>query len=347
MKTLDLRSDTVTRPTEAMRRAMAQAEVGDDVYGEDPTVRRLEEAVAERLGAEAALFTASGTLANQLAVGLHCRAGDEVLGEASSHLFNDESGGMAALWGVQPSPISGARGLINAAQLATAIRPPADWSPRTRALWLENTHNRGGGTVWPVAEFAAVAHCARTHGLRVHLDGARLFNAAIAHGVAPQRWAEHADTVSVCFSKGLGAPVGSALAGKSEEIREARRLRKRLGGGMRQAGVLAAAALYALEHHVERLASDHRNAKNLAEGLSALGGVTLVNPQVETNIVLVKFGAPAAQVCAALRTSGVLASPFGPETVRFVTHLDLAEADISALLERVGEGIKQGGLALC
>ncbi|WP_141325220.1 low-specificity L-threonine aldolase [Myxococcus sp. AB025B] len=336
MKPIDFRSDTVTKPTAAMRRAIAEAEVGDDVYGEDPTVLRLEAKVAERLGLEAALFVPSGTQANQLAIGAHCRQGDEVLTEAGSHILHYEGGAVAALWGVQPQPLPGEWGVLTPEVVAAAVREDNIHNPRTRLLSLENTHNRGGGAVWSVERFAQVVKVARDAGLAVHLDGARLFNAEVAAGVPASSWARLTDTTAVCFSKGLGAPVGSALVGRADLIREARRLRKRLGGGMRQAGILAAAALYALEHHVERLAEDHANARRLATGLAEVPGVKVDVKRVETNMVFAEFVRPAREMVPLLRTQGVLTNPAGgPHTVRLVTHLDVSSADIDEAVARV------------
>lgn len=319
-----------------MRQAMAEAEVGDDVFGEDPTVRRLEEKVAALLGKEAALFVTSGTQANQLAIGSQCRQGDELIGEAGTHAINFEGGAPAALWGVQPRTFEGEHGLFEPEQVRRAVRPAADWFPRSRLLVIENTHNRGGGTVWPLERFSRVVKEAKECGLLVHLDGARLFNAQVAAGVPARAWAEQADTVSVCFSKGLGAPVGSALAGSRELIREARRLRKRLGGGMRQAGIIAAAALYALEHNIDRLAEDHLAAKRLAEGLAEIPGVSLDPGRVQTNMVFAELPGTAAEACARLREVSVLASPEGstPRRVRLVTHLDAPLSVMDELLGR-------------
>ncbi|GMU04259.1 low-specificity L-threonine aldolase [Corallococcus caeni] len=339
MKPIDFRSDTVTKPTPAMRRLIADAEVGDDVYGEDPTVRRLEERVAERLGLEAAVFVPSGTQANQIAIGAHCRSGDEVLTEEGSHILHYEGGAVPALWGVQPAPLPGERGLLKPETVAAAVREDNVHNPRTRLLSLENTHNRGGGTVWPVDRFRAVVEAGRKAGLAVHLDGARLFNAQVAAGKPASAWASLTDSTSVCFSKGLGAPVGSALAGKADVIREARRLRKRLGGGMRQAGILAAAALYALEHHVERLAEDHANARRLAEGLAQLPGVKVDLSRVETNMVFADLVRPAAEASALLLKQGVLANPTGPHSIRLVCHLDVSKADIDDALARIRQAL--------
>ena len=340
MKLIDFRSDTVTKPTLAMRRAMAEAEVGDDVYGEDPMVNRLEERVAERLGLEAALFVPSGTQANQIAMGLHCRQGDEVITEGGSHIIQYEGGAVAALWGIQPQPLPGDRGLLTPEQVAEAARGENVHAPRSRLLSLENTHNRGGGTVWPLERFRAVVEVARKAGLAVHLDGARLFNAQVATGTPAASWARLTDTTSVCFSKGLGAPVGSALAGPAALIREARRLRKRLGGGMRQAGILAAAALHALEHHVDRLAEDHANTRRLAAGLAELSGVKVDPSQVETNILLVEFTRPAGEMVSRLASLGVLLNATGAHSARLVCHLDVSAVDIGEALSRIRRALE-------
>jgi threonine aldolase len=276
-------------------------------------------------------------MGNQLAIGLHCRQGDEFIAEAGSHCVNFEGGAASALWGAQPRTVPGERGLLSSEQVSAAIRVVTEWYPRSRLLCLENTHNRGGGTVWPLEQLRACAQAARVRGLAVHLDGARLFNAQVASGVPAREFAAVADTVSVCFSKGLGAPVGSALAGPRDLIREARRLRKRLGGGMRQAGVLAAAALYALEYNVDRLAEDHRAARLLAEGLAGISGVEVDVSRVETNMVFAAFPEPAVQTCERLRALGVLANPEGstPRSVRLVTHLDAPPAHIEEALGRM------------
>ena len=320
---IDLRSDTVTRPTAAMRRAMSEAEVGDDVYGEDPTVRVLEERVAERLQLEAAVFVPSGTQGNQVAIGVHCRPGEEVILEEGSHPFHYENGAIAALWGVQPRTVTGKRGILTGAQIQAAFRGNDDHLPRSRLLILENTHNRGGGTVWRPAAFEEAVGSAREAGLRVHLDGARLFNAEVAAGVPASTWSRLTDSTTVCFSKGLGAPVGSVLSGSAAFIGEARRLRKRLGGGMRQAGILAAACLYALEHHVQRLAEDHENARALARRLSEIPGVRVELDRVETNMVYADLPVDAAPLVKRLRSEGLLVNAVGPRALRLVCHLDV------------------------
>lgn len=335
-RSIDLRSDTVTRPTPEMRRAMAEAEVGDDVYGEDPTVRRLEERTAELLGQPAGLFVASGSQGNQIAIGVHCRQGDELIAEAGSHCLHYEGGGPSALWGVQAAQLPSEDGLLSPDQVASAVRAPNDHAPRSRLLWLENTHNRGGGTVWPLDRFRAVVAQGRAKGLSVHLDGARLFNAQVASGTPVGDYGREVDTVTVCFSKGLGAPVGSVLCASRERIAEARRLRKRLGGGMRQAGILAAGALWALDHHLERLAEDHANARRLAEGLAALPGVQVNLARVQTNLIFADLPLPAEAAVARLRDAGVLLNAEGnaPNRVRLVTHLDVSAADVEEALRR-------------
>ncbi len=320
---VDLRSDTVTRPTEAMRRAMASAEVGDDVWGDDPTARRLEERVAELLGKEAALFVPSGSMANLLAQLLHCRPGDEVIVGEEAHLLAFEGGAGAAIAGVQYA-VAGRGGLFDEEEMRARVRPSSPHLPRTRLLALENTHNAAGGLPWPLAQQRRVVTAAHRIGLRVHIDGARLWNASVAQGVEVASLAEGADTVSVCFSKGLGAPVGSALAGPHEAIQEARRLRRRLGGGMRQVGVLCAAALHALEHHRTRLAEDHLHARRLAERLADTPGVRCDPQAVATNMVYFDLLHVDAEVLVrAAAERNVLLGAVGPRRIRAVTHLDV------------------------
>jgi threonine aldolase len=331
---IDLRSDTVTRPTPAMREAMARAEVGDDVYGEDPTVRRLEERTAELLGKEAALFVPSGTMANQVAIGVHCRPGDELLCDPTSHVYVWECGGIARHWGVTARTIAPGDGLLGQADFDDGlIRPDDGHYVRTRLVCLENTHNRRGGRVHRPEEVEAIAAWARRHGLSMHLDGARLMNASVALGRPAADLARPFDSVSICFSKGLGAPVGSAVAGSREFVRAAHRLRKLLGGGMRQAGVLAAAALHALERHVERLAVDHANAQVLAEAVASTPGLSLETEPVETNLVWFVVDpslGTAAALAARLREAGVLVSALGPQTLRACTHLDVGLAEVES-----------------
>ena len=338
---VDLRSDTVTRPTAAMREAMARAEVGDDVYGEDPTVRRLQERAAELLGKEAALFVPSGTMANQIALLCHCERGDEVLAGEGSHCMAFESGAGSAWAGVSFCVV-GRGGLFDVEQMQSAIKPREYHYPRTRLLVLENTHNRAGGRVFPQRDVEALAQAARVHGLSVHIDGARIWNAAVASGRSPAELAAPADSVSACFSKGLGAPVGSVLAGSSALVARAQRFRKMLGGGMRQAGVLAAAALYALEHHVARLADDHAHARLLAEGLLRLPGVRCAASDVQTNIVNFELsGLPASRFVAEAGKHGVRLNAIGPQAVRAVTHLDVSRADVDTALERLADVLAQ------
>jgi threonine aldolase len=325
---IDLRSDTVTRPTEGMRRAMLEAPVGDDVFGEDPTVNRLEEYVADLLGKEAALYAPSGTMTNQIGVHVSTNRGEEVLLHEGSHIFVYEAGAPAMLSGVQLRTLPGENGVLEPETVRAAVRPEDVHFPRSRLLCLENTHNTAGGRVFPPEDFAAVAATAKDLGLKVHLDGARLFNAQAATGVPASEWCAHADTVSVCSSKGLGAPVGSLLAGDEETIKEARRARKAFGGGMRQAGIIAAASLYAFQNHVDRLAEDHELARNLASGLREAGYDA---KEPETNLVLVAVDDPPAFL-QALAREGVLATPGKPGYVRLCTHLDVGEGEIEAAL---------------
>jgi threonine aldolase len=333
----DLRSDTVTRPGPAMREAMAYATVGDDVYGEDPTVIELERRVAELLGKESALFVPSGTMGNQIALLLHTRPGDEVVIGEGAHIAFYESGAGAALAGVQFAE-AGAGGLFDADELSARVKPRADYHPRTSLVCLENTHNRSGGRIFAQAMAEAVVKRAREHGLAAHLDGARLWHAAIATGLSEAELARPFDTVSVCFSKGLGAPVGSALVASESAIRAARRYRKMLGGGMRQAGILAAGALFALDHQRQRLSLDHDSARLLALRLATLPGVRVVPP--ETNIV--SFGAEelsADQVVSEARKCGVLLNATGPHSLRAVTHLDLSAEDVEQAAERLSQAV--------
>ena len=336
MKLIDLRSDTVTRPTPEMRQAMAAAEVGDDVYGEDPTVNRLEQRVAEILGMEAALFVPSGTMGNAIAIRVLTQRGDEVLVESRSHVVRFELSGMSVLSGVMPRVVDAPRGHLTAQHVREAVRPRAYYKSDVSVVVLENTHNLAGGTVQRVEEMQAVVAAAHEAGFRVHLDGARLWNASVALGVAPAALVTGVDTVMTCLSKGLCAPVGSLLASSKAGIEEARRVRKLLGGGMRQAGVLAAAGLVALESRIARLAEDHANARLLAGALARGRGVR-VEP-VETNIVVAALeGRSAPQLAASLREAGVLASAMDAETLRLVTHADVSHEDCkraAAAIER-------------
>jgi threonine aldolase len=323
---IDLRSDTVTQPSEAMRRAMAAAPVGDDIYREDPTIERLQETVAGLLGKEAALYVPSGTMSNQLSLRTHTRPGDEVIAHEDSHILHYEAGSAAALSGLQIRPLPGAAGVLSALAVEQAIRPASEHFARTGLVEMENTHNRCGGTIWPLEAMQAVAGVAHSHGVAVHLDGARLWNAHKATGVELRAYAATADSVSVCFSKGLGAPVGSALLGTREFVEEARHHRKRYGGAMRQAGIIAAGALYALEHNLDRLVEDHANAAGLAELLGEVPRLEIVHA-VQTNILIVAvggLGVGADRVVAALKEEGVLCGLAAADRVRFVTHLDVS-----------------------
>ena len=328
-RTIDLRSDTITKPTPAMRDAMSRAAVGDDVFGDDPTVIELERRTAEILGKETAVYMPSGTMTNQVAIRCHTEPGDEILCDANAHSYLYECGGPAALSGATCRLLAGVRGIFTAQDVVAALRPANVHYPRTRLVCIENTHNRGGGSIWPLGQIGEVAQVAREANLKMHLDGARLWNASVASGAPERKYAEHFDSVSVCFSKGLGAPVGSALAGGAEFIDKARRFRKMFGGGMRQAGIIAAGALYALDHHRERLAEDHANAKRLTEGISKLPGIDLDPALVETNIVILRvMSMPSEKLAAKLKGEGVLILAIEPDKIRAVTNLMATEQDI-------------------
>jgi threonine aldolase len=326
---IDLRSDTVTRPTPGMRAAMQNADVGDDVFGEDPTLIRLEEKVAQLLGKDAGLFVPSGTMSNQVAIRAHTQPGDEMLCDVNCHIYNNEAGGPAVLSGVTCRTLEGDFGILDVAQLEGKVRPLNDHHVRTKIVCLENTHNRGGGRIYPLEKIRAIRQWTQRNGLILHLDGARLWNAAVATGVNLATWGSLFDTVSVCFSKGMGTPVGSALAGPRDFITRARRVRKVFGGGMRQAGVLAAAALYALDHHFERLAEDHRNAQVIAQAIGETPGLELLPPEVHTNLIWFEIDpmlGTAKQAAAALKEQRVLVYAAGPQTLRACTHLDVSAA---------------------
>ena len=332
MTTADFRSDTVTLPTDTMRQAMATAEVGDDVFGEDPTANRLERLAADLFGKEAGLLLPSGTMANQIALRIHTHPGEEVVCEARSHVYNYEVGAMAALWGLQARPVSSDRGIPTIEEIGAAIRAdgPAP-TPRTGLIVLENTHNAHGGSVVPLPRLREVHDLARDRGLRVHIDGARIFNAAVAHETPERRYGEVCDTLSFCLCKGLGAPIGSLLVGSSEAIDRARRVRKMLGGGMRQVGIIAAAGIVALEEMIERLAEDHALAETMARRFQRIRGVRDLRP-AETNIVVFDLeGEPgvAPQVEAALAERQILTFAMGPHSMRWVTHKEVGpeEAD--------------------
>jgi threonine aldolase len=326
---IDLRSDTVTRPSAAMRQAIADAEVNDDVIDIDPTCDRLQKLTAEILGKEAALFMPSGTMTNQVGVRIHCKPGDEFLCEAGCHIYNYEQGAFAQLSGVVAKTIEGKSSVLHVDQLRGLIRPENDHLVRTRLVCLENTHNRGAGKVQPIENVAAICQWAHDSGLKTHLDGARLWNAVAATGVSEAEWCKHFDTVSVCFSKGLGAPVGSALAGSKDAIKEARRHRKLFGGAMRQDGIIAAGALYALQNNRQRLKDDHANAQILSDAIKAAEGLWLQPDSVETNIVIFRIEhrlGTAAEFAAELKAAGLLCLTTSPTQIRLVTHLDVTEA---------------------
>jgi threonine aldolase len=337
MKTIDLRSDTVTRPTKAMREVMARAEVGDDVYGEDPSVNLLQERVARLLGKEAALFVPSGTMANQLAIRAQTQHGDVVLAGEHAHVLLYESGAAAALSGVQIQTL-GVGGFFDGDDVRGALHPHDHHYAPVRLVALENTHTVSGGRVFALERIRAVAQAARGCGLRLHLDGARLWNAVVATGIAAATWAEPFDSVSCCLSKGLGAPVGSVVSGSRETVERMHRFRKMLGGGMRQAGVLAAAGLYALDHHLARLAEDHVHARRLAAGLRELG--LKVRNEPDTNMVLFEFD-EVDRFARATRSRKLLIDPIAPGTLRAVTHLDVDPSDVDDALARIAEALAE------
>lgn len=326
---IDLRSDTITQPTRGMRDAIANAEVGDDVLGDDPTVQQLEKFVASLLGKEAALYMPSGTMTNQVALRTHTEPGDEVVLESQAHIYYYEGGGPAVLSGVMCRLIPGDHGIFTAADLHQVLRPNNVHFPKTKLVCLENTHNRGGGKIYPLSEIAAIAQVCKVQELKLHLDGARLWNACIATGISEARYVQAFDSVSVCFSKGLGAPIGSALVGSQDFIERARRFRKMFGGGMRQAGMMAAGALYALKHHRARLEDDHINAKALAKGLQAIPGIEIDPTTVQTNIVVFQTTfIPAHVLVERLQLKGVYMLAVGLNSIRAVTNLMVSEQQI-------------------
>ena len=331
---VDLYSDTATRPTPEMRRFMCDAEVGDEQQLQDPTVNLLVEMVAELLGKEAAVFLPSGTMCNEISLRVHCRPGDEMLAHATAHPLNFEAGGPAALAGVNARALEGPRGQFDEAAVKAAIRPENRYMPRSRLLWVEQTTNLGGGSVWPLERLRAVTAVAREHGLRTHLDGARLMNAVVASGVPAREFAKPFDSAWIDFTKGLGAPVGAALAGSREFIDEAWRLKQQMGGAMRQAGIIAAGGIYGLRHHVNRLAEDHAHARRLAEGLAALPGIVIDPAAVETNLVFfdVTGALDAPTAVERLAAQGVLMGAMGSRTIRAVTHLDVSGAQVERAL---------------
>lgn len=335
-KYIDLRSDTVTKPSPEMRKFMMEAEVGDDVFGEDPTVNELQDMVAKILGKEAALFVPSGVMGNQTAIKAHTEPGDEVIVEAESHIMNYETAAPSMLSGVQLYPIQGKHGVITVEQIKRAIRPSAYYMPRTRLICLENTHNRAGGTIFPIEEIKRIREFALENGIKMHLDGARLWNACVATGISPKEYAQYFDSVLVCLSKGLGAPVGSVVAGDREFIEKVRRYRKIFGGGMRQVGILAAAGIYAIKHNIERLKEDHEKAKFFAEEIAKLKVFDIDLETVQTNIVIIgieKTGKTPDEILKILKSNGVLLSSGSYMKIRAVTHLDVSMKDIKQAVE--------------
>ena len=339
MHVIDLRSDTVTRPSRRMREAIASTEVGDDVFEDDYTVKKLEQKTAEFLGKEAALFVPSGTMANLIGLRTLCNPGDEVICERGMHIVNYEVASAAALSGIMLSPYDGYKGRLSSEQVLGAIRPPDIHHPNTKLVALENTHNRAGGAVLSVDYITEIAAIAREHSLSFYLDGARLWNAITFLDVEAKKITRHCDMVSVCFSKGLGAPVGSAVCGTSRQIVKARRIRKMLGGGMRQVGIIAAGALYALENNFDRLKEDHTRAKKLAGNLSNIPGIAIDVDNIQTNIVIFEVGIPVDSFLKKTAESGLLLVPFGHNQVRAVTHLDINDEDISKAVEIISEVI--------
>jgi threonine aldolase len=342
---IDLRSDTVTRPTPAMREAMARAEVGDDVYGDDPTVSRLEARTAEILGKEAAVFMPTGTMTNQVALRAHTEAGDEILADASAHIFTSEGGAPAGVSGILVRPLPGKNGIFTADDVRRAYRPrhkfsPATIPPPTKLVEVENTHNNGGGTIWPLAQIHEVVEAARDVGLALHLDGARLWNASVASGVPERDYAEPFDSVSVCFSKGLGAPVGSALAGSRAFIARGRRFKQMFGGGFRQAGILAAGALHALDHHRDDLARDHVKARRLGEALAELDRVEIDLTLVQTNIVRFRLrDQPSGPFVERCHEKGLYMLASGGDRVRAVLHRDVSDEDLERAIHILSSSI--------
>ncbi len=339
---INLYSDTQTRPSAAMRRAMAEAPVGDEQRHEDPSVNALCEKVAVLLGKESALFLPSGTMCNEIAIQVHCRPGDEVIADRTAHIIVLEAGGPAALSGASVFAVNGRAGVFSAAQARAAVRPRNRYMPRSALIAVEQSVNLGGGTVWPLEAIDALAALAAEQGLRMHMDGARLMNAVVASGVAAHRFAAPFDSVWIDLSKGLGCPVGAVLAGSAAFVEEAWRFKQRMGGAMRQAGIVAAAGVHALEHHVERLAEDHENARRFANGIADLPGIEIDPTAVETNIVLFRLADPAASViafAARLEEAGLRISVVG-EILRVVTHLDVSRADVDAAIAILREAMK-------
>ncbi len=337
-KTIDLRSDTVTKPTEEMIQAMHSAEVGDDVYGEDPTINQLEKLAADKVGMEAAVFVPSGTMGNQISVMAHTERGDEVVMESESHIYYYEVGGLAVLSGIQPYLVQGEHGILNSEKIERGLRTKNIHFPRTSLICLENSSNRGGGTVYPLQNLADIQALATARGLKIHMDGARVFNAAVALDVDVKEITKYVDSIMFCLSKGLCAPVGSMVAGKKEWVDKARKWRKMLGGGMRQAGIIAAAGIVSLEKMVDRLAEDHENARMLAQGLAALPGIHVDMDTIQTNIVAFSIADTPyspAELCMKLKEQSVLANPIDATRIRMVTHHGITADDIQSTLSAI------------
>lgn len=333
---IDLRSDTVTRPTKGMLEAMFSAPLGDDVYGEDPSINALEQKIAGIFGFQSAVFCPSGTMTNQIAIKTHTIPGDEVICDNTSHIYNYEGGGMAFNSGVQVRAVQGILGKINASQIEENIHPAIINLPRTSLVALENTLNKAGGGYYTLSEIAPISEMCKKHNLPLHLDGARVFNALHETKESPAEYTKYFDSISVCFSKGLGAPVGSALLGSKEFIAKARRYRRLFGGGMRQAGVLAAAANYALDNHVKRIGEDHRRAKEIANCISTQNYVKELLP-VQSNIIIFKLNndVPSEKFIAYLKEKNIVANTMGKQTMRFVTHLDFSDDDLSEVINAI------------
>ena len=333
MNYIDLRSDTVTKPSKEMREAMANAEVGDDVFGDDTTVNLLQQKCAELTGKESALFVTSGSMANQLAINMHTNPAEEVIVEWDSHVIRYETAGPSVLSGVQLMPLKGNKGVLDVEDIKNNIRP--DWYhyPKTSLICLENTHNRSGGTIYPLNDIKNVREVAKKYNLKMHLDGARIFNAVVASGTSLKLYADCFDSISICFSKGLGAPIGSILCGAKDDIKKAHKFRKIIGGGMRQAGIIAAGALYALEHNVERLKDDHRNARHFAEEISNLHEVDIDLSTVQTNLVIFKVRRDAEKLRMDLAEKNVILTNDGPEKIRAVFHKDVSNEQTEHAIE--------------
>lgn len=340
MKLIDLRSDTVTKPSKGMREAMANAEVGDDVYGEDPTINELQKRCAEITGKEAALYVSSGCMANQLAIKSQTNPGDEVILEAESHILNYETAAPAFISGVQVFPVEGKNGVFTAADILKHIRPKAYYFPKTALICIENTHNRAGGTIFPIDEIKKIRELALKEGIRLHMDGARVFNASVETGITVKEYASYVDSISFCFSKGLGAPVGSILCSDKETITKAHKYRKIIGGGMRQAGILAAAALYALDNNVLRLKEDHEKAKYFANEISKLNDISVDLSTVQTNIIIFRLNRNEAEINkfkSALKDKSILISDGSYGSLRSICHLDVSMKDVQLSIKAIKE----------